>query len=282
MAEFENYLGYCPVNEVLNLSFLQHEASYLEDSINFDQCYLEEEVRCTELTKALQELETDSSFAFYKLTLSEYETHLLSLVSINQYNNKVIYLSETDNLKDTIDNKLSELIGSNININPISRLITRLVSNILSVTGYDNAEVMLRTEGERHIDENNSINQCLYWHIDKSSQEIGINIEGNQSVKKEKQMLFIISLIGESTVFHYSNDQQRRDFFNIANETVFFYGHTSRCEVNDAVNQLFKYENINNAAFGYGSVHIAGKNGTVHAAPLESKDGRMLLLITPI
>lgn len=111
MAKFENYLVYCPVNEVLNLSFLQHEASYLENSINFDQFYLEEEVRCTELTKALQDLETGSGFAFCKLKLSEYEVYLLSLISISQYNNKVIYLSETANLKDYINNKLSELIG---------------------------------------------------------------------------------------------------------------------------------------------------------------------------
>ena len=66
-----------------------------------------------------------------------------------------------------------------------------------------------------------------------------------------------------------------------AEEALYYYGHgIEGCESNDKINQLFKNRELIKTEEHYGSVHIAGSNGAMHAAPGES-DSRLILLLTP-
>lgn len=268
------------------------------------EVYTEEESRGAGVIDSIQKLEQGAQFSFYDLGLSEDDSEILSHIEISQYENVVIYLSEielseTNNLNGQLDNHLKnhivevtrklKLIPVSTNyINDIdyfANLITKQINNVLSATNHKDAEIVLRTRTEYDSEENNN---CIYWHIDKSHGEIRKSEANNSNFShpigtKERQEIFIISLLGEPTIFQHINSQQRDEFFNFANETRFFYGHSSieSCIAQDGIDGLFHYKNSISSENGYGSVHIMGKTGTIHAAPPRSS-ARMLLLITPI
>ena len=171
---------------------------------NLYQDYIDERDRVIGIDHAVEELDNGAQFSFYDLKLSEYEEQCLSQLKISEHNNLVIYTSQVVNLKKDIGYRLDELIGIGLDKPDfLSELITRLVSNILGVTGHKNAEIVLRTEGKDNTDESHTSNKCTYWHIGKSHGEIAKNIDvlGYPIGTEEEQQLFIISLIGDTTLF---------------------------------------------------------------------------------
>ena len=84
---------------------------------------------------------------------------------------------------------------------------------------------------------------------------------------------------------HYKNisDDERQMFFKEAKDYNFFYGFISNeeCKDKEISKTILTYNNNEICEDGYGSVHLMGKLGTLHAAPNESSKGRILLLITP-
>lgn len=251
---------------------------------NLYQTHIDEENRINEITNACESLDSNDQFAFYNLFLSKEEQTTLSLLTINENENLVIYISQSTNLQNDLYSKLEQShIFNNPNQNKfLSHLTTRLVSNILSITGQDNAEIIFRTELPYNSYPSN--NPCLYWHIDKSHGEIAKIIEPSEErplSKDLEQKLFIIPLHGSTTLFYPATEQQKEEFFNIANETLFFYGHTSPCSSQDNINRFFNNSNTQQTPNGQGSVHLAGKTGTLHSAPPPSQIPRIILLITP-
>lgn len=251
------------------------------------QDFSEEEERIIEISHAVEKLNDDAQFSFYDLTLTNHEKDTLSQLNINTYSNIVVFSSQVDNLKDHIGCSIDQSMELNSNtVDVLSLMISRLVSNILSVTGYENVEMILRSEKQYNIDESSISNQCIYWHIDKSHGEIAesTDVAGHLIGREKEQKLFIISLVGETTLYYHATNEQRQEFMSFANETAFFYGHNlpENCVDGDKINLLFDHEKIKSAQAGYGSVHIAGKQGSIHAAPVCSDHGRLILLITPI
>lgn len=256
---------------------------------NLYQCYPNEENRVTEITHAIESVQNGDSFSFYNLLLSQAEHDALSQLEIDKSENLVIYASPSTHLQKKLHSKLqqSHIVNNTDEIEFLSTLTTKLVSNILGITGHQYAEIIFRTQLSDNFDlaqTSHSNNPCLYWHIDKSHGEISKTIPPSQDhpISTDlEQKLFLIPLIGDATLFHPMSNQQRENFFDIANETLFFYGHTSPCSIQDNINHLFNDNAIQQTPKGFGSIHLAGKTGTIHSAPASSQDPRILLLITP-
>lgn len=250
---------------------------------DFYQSYIDEQARIIELRSSVTELNDKNQYSFYNLGLTEYDQHVLSNIEIKEFANIILYTSETNELNNVLRSKLNLLNEFDLKqnyINHISNLVLRLSSNILAATNTQNAEIIFRMETKQTY----IPNECLFWHIDKSHSEIAKNVNQFEHTlgNEEKQSFFIISLLGETTIYQNLDKYQRENFQHIANETTFFYGHSEgKCEVNDPINELFADKKSDQARPGYGSVHIAGKNGTIHSAP-NSISQRMLILITPI
>lgn len=128
---------------------------------------------------------------------------------------------------------------------------------------------MIRTRGSYKEEQD-----CIFWHLDKSYAEI----EGINSSKPEKR--FIVALKGSGTVFQDINEETRGNFLKVAEEAPYYYGHgLEGCSGDDEILKLFSAGKIIEGKEGYGSVHFAGKQGTIHAAPKMSSS-RLILLIT--
>jgi hypothetical protein len=255
-------------------------------------CFIHEEARINEIYDSVTNLDNGAQFSFYDLKLSEKEIRSISLLDIIHDSNIVVYTSEVnieEYFYEVIDGKLQQNGEENtVDISTtISKLIARLVSNILSVTNHNNAEIIFKTEKANADNEENDYSKCVYWHIDKSHGEILKNNDNifNFPISNEiRQKAFIISLSGDPTIYTEVSSQQRDDFFNIANTTEFFYGHNvqANCAERDQINQLFYRQKATMARNGYGSVHIKGYDGAMHAAPTLFNESRIVLLITPI
>ena len=255
-----------------------------QHSFYFPMCSAFEEVEIAEIGSALDKLESGAQFAFYSLNLSNEERAAFSQISVNRYHNVVIYLSEQYDFESYLRSRLYDVLCTTeveiSNINIISHTIARLIHNILDASGYIDAEILLRTEEKFSIDDADANSRCFYWHIDKSHGEIleKLDITNHPIGHAKEQELFILPLKGEATLFQNINVSQREIFLSVANETEYFYGHNlGKCDASDSINVLFNGGHITSAPKWYGSVHIAGKNGTLHASPNESVSGRMLL-----
>ena len=255
-------------------------------------CFIDEEERINGIYESVESLDYGAQFSFYDLKLSEKEISSISLLDIIHDSNIVAYTSEVnieEYFYEVIDGKLQQNGEENtVDIaTTLSKLIARLVSNILSVTSHNNAEIIFKTEKANADNEENDYSKCVYWHIDKSHGEILKNNDNifNFPISNEiRQKAFIISLSGDPTIYTEVSAKQRDDFFNIANTTEFFYGHNvqANCVERDQINQLFHQKEAKVARNGYGSVHIKGYAGTMHAAPTLFNESRIVLLITPI
>ena len=78
MSDFYiNDSEYCLVDEYF-YSLPEKISDFKNDNIEFHQCFLDDEVRSKELTKALSQVESSEEFAFYNLGLSKKEQEILS------------------------------------------------------------------------------------------------------------------------------------------------------------------------------------------------------------
>lgn len=146
-------------------------------------------------------------------------------------------------------------------------------------SGNGEFELIIRTMN-KYLD-NHETSSCEYWHIDKNYGDI---IRDN-TTKVEKYIgnkVFLVPIIGEKTHYKNINDDERRIFFKEAKEHDFFYGFSSNeeCEDKEISKTILTYNNSKICEDEFGSVHLMGRLGTMHAAPNESNKGRIILLIT--
>ena len=152
----------------------------------------------------------------------------------------------------------------------VAKLVTRLVGIVVGEMGVENYELSIRSRESYESKED-----CLYWHLDKSEGEVS----GNSDNGEEKR--FIMVLKGNGTVYQNINEEMRGEFMKVAEEAPYYYGHgLDGCKAHDEINQLFRNQEKVFTKEQYGSVHIAGSNGAMHAAPKES-ESRLILLLTP-
>ena len=239
--------------------FLDSSASY------FFQCDASEAIMVFELSEALSKLGQGSQFAFYDLTIKQDDQLLLSSLVFTQFHNKVLYLSDTNSWFDDF-NEVFDIQESNTY--RLMKLTSSIVSNVVSVVKAKDAEIILRTRGSYEE------GACCYWHIDKSRNHPNDTLN-------YADLVFLVPLHGESTVYQEANVEWENLFHSLANETTFYYGHTE-CHDNDEITKLFEIKDIQSPQYGHGSVHVVGKYGTLHREPKKSDFGRLILLITPI
>ncbi|RZI45772.1 hypothetical protein EDM53_04730 [Rickettsiales endosymbiont of Peranema trichophorum] len=239
-------------------------------------CYEEEGERIGAIRTAVEALWVTNGHAFYKLHLMEEEINLLSALEIQKFSNEVVYLSGLEAIDWATVSFFSDILnvkeGYSYRLLELIRVVTR---NIVDVVEGKDAEVVLRTRG------NYTGDGCEYWHIDKERNQ-SVKELGMDDSKLYAHIVFLISLVGERTVYRDVGAVERGIFYLLANETVFYYGHNSTCVSGDGITKLFEGGVNEVAEYGYGSVHISGINGSIHKAPDESRFGRMTLIITPI
>ncbi len=214
-------------------------------------------------------------FSFHDLNLTVSEKDHLSKIQVTNYGNVVGYSSDSLKVRKKIDEILFDATNSSHDEREfIADLMIRLIENVNHLCGCENSEVIIRSEPQRSVGEKD----CIYWHVDRSHDEIA-GFDGAGFAK----MTFIIPLVGETTLFHEIDDAQRQKFYQIVNETKFYYGHNGSCYVGDEVDRLFDRGKIERAELGQASVHLIGREfGAVHASPNGFSGGRLLVLLTPI
>lgn len=246
-----------------------------EDYIySFDQCFQDEQEMIIELDNAIETINHGEDFAFYNLHLNINNQKLLSDTKILQFDD-IGFDSSIDNLrylKHQVITSLKKMKGLQTpDLTKLSDLIVRITNAVLTKF-YDtkNFELRIRIRPPYNSDED-----CFFWHLDKSQNEVlGI-------FDDDKEIRFIIPLIGSGTVYKKITQQQRSDFMKIATDNIHYYGHgLVGCEIDDEISTLLNSNEIKEAQPGYGSVHIAGSKGAMHAAPKKSGH-RLILLITP-
>jgi hypothetical protein len=259
-----------------------------EEGLELEFTYLNEQGRVEAILSAGNKLDNGEEFAFYDLWLSNEEKILLNNVTIKEVGYKVNYLSNNKKLYEYFINELKDvLIEEDYKIKAplLSKLMVRIVSNILAANSANDAEVMLRGEKLSSNDYCSSNNKCAYWHIDKSHGEIRQGLEevpfpiGNAV----EQKLYVISLLGATTIFYNATMEEKAEFKRLANATTFAYGHENQFNCDeDEINKLLTPSLAVRANKWQGSVHITGINGAIHSVPVDSCEDRLLLLITPI
>ena len=272
MSDFYiNDSEYCLLDESYSAFGKIYESK--SEIVNFDQCILSDEVRSIEITKAINQIELGEAFAFYNLGLSVEELELLFNVGIEEFNDITINTSinKLKELKQEVSLALTKMQGVDVlGLGGLSNLITRLVSVVIGELEAEEYELRIRSRESYKSEED-----CMYWHLDKSEEEI----LGNSNNVKEKR--FIMVLKGEGTSYQKISEEQRKAFIKVAEEAPYYYGHgLEGCKANDEINQLFRDQEKVTTKEEYGSVHIAGSNGAMHAAPKES-EGRLIILLTP-
>jgi len=266
-----NNVEYCLADEPYSSLGKVYESK--SEIVNFDQCILSDEVRSIEIAKALNQVELGEQFAFYNLGFSKEERELLSNIVIEEFNDITMNTSinKLKELKKEVSLALTKMQGVDVlGLDGLSNLITRLVNVVIEELKVEECELRIRSRESYQSEED-----CLYWHLDKSEEEI----LGNSNNVKEKR--FIMVLKGKGTVYQKINKEQREVFMKVAKEAPYYYGHgLEGCKGNDEINQLFRDQEKVITKEQYGSVHMAGSNGAMHAAPKES-EGRLIILLTP-
>ena len=272
MSDFYiNDSEYCSANEYF-YSLPEKILDFKNDRIALNQCSLDDEVRNKEISKALSQVEAGEQFAFYNLDFSQREQELLTNIEIEEFNDVTINTNanKLKELKQEVSLELTKMQGVNIlELDGLSDLITKLVSVVIGELEAEEYELKIRSRESYQSEED-----CMYWHLDKSEDEI----LGNSDNGKEKR--FIMVLKGDGTAYQEINEEQRATFIKVAEEAPYYYGHgLDGCKTNDKINQLFRNQEKVLIKEQYGSVHIAGSNGAIHAAPKES-ESRLILLLT--
>jgi hypothetical protein len=254
---------------------------YLDNNIFEDllfseyQCLKHEGDYNKEIVNALSYIESGGQFAFYELDFNESEQKLLSGIKIDELNETELHLSTIQNLPEIL-NSILELTNEESNF--LSKLIKKQVQNIVEVEKADDARLIIKTRGAYSSD------GCDYWHVDKDKNQSLKEMGQKQVGWKYADRLHVIPLVGEGTEYQEIGNEERELFYQVANETLSYYGHVlpNGCESGDIITKLFNHSNKHVVKIGTGAVHKLGEQGSLHKAPSESMTGRILLMITPI
>jgi hypothetical protein len=225
--------------------------------------------------RALHEIEAGEEFAFYNLSLSLKDRELLDSIEIIKWDNIVLNSkSFNTSLEEEINTVVASMTGISIigdGVDQTSNLFARLAKVVLGQVGATEFEMHIRTKKAGFYEYS-----CVYWHLDKSQAEV----IGEENVATERR--FIIPLIGTGTFYQKITSAIRSEFLEIAEEYTRYYGHgLEDCVPGNKISFLLDASRIYKPEIGFGSVHVAARNGALHAEPNDNKD-RLLLIITPL
>lgn len=234
----------------------------------------EEEYNTNLIKEAIESLNPETQqFAFFDLGFSDAELALLKKIPKQEYRD-MIEFSGMSKLEDKIANFFSNKKEVELEILKAAQLVTNLIGNILEASGFDAAKITILNYGKHFLYDE-------YWHIDKNSFEILEVCPASYPIKHN--YVFIIPLIGETTLFN-SIDQKQKEIFNLHAQSEYVslgYFNSSQTMSEKDYEYLFNKKNTKFAQRGQGSVHFAGIDyGTIHATP-NSENGRLLAIITP-
>ena len=250
----------------------------------FEVCTYKDREVIHNIRNAIENLSlANYSFTTFSLGLSDLDYCVLDKLSIREYNTTTNYADLSSLIGDTTSFiKLLALDNENdIIANYVSKLTTRIISNIIDASDYSQAWSYIRSDvdpngfgkyGEYNFLTDND--DAPDWHIDKSFEEM---IYPN-AIPTKDQLTFIFTLKGNSTLFHAANDEIQQTFLNSAIDLDIIYG-TDR-KFNTTAQNLFDISNAYSAKVGEGTVHVAGKaHGTIHTAPNHHE--RLVAIVVP-
>ncbi len=255
----------------------------------FEICTADDQETIADISNAsLYVKQNDFSFGIFDLRLSDYDKFILSQLVIespfgmsncDDFNN--ITKLTTDFMKQIEKGGKNDLIAVYI-----GKLVNRIVNNIIDASYYNNAYVFIRAfvNSDMHGESNTSNyykNTSLDWHIDKTIEEIVSGVKNATYTQPDTIHLF--TLKGASTLYQITNITVHKQFLEHAYNGYMTYEHQCNlfaCDPNSLVFEMFKDEEARSYDFGYGSVHLSGKEkGAVHAIP--NPHNRMTVIVIP-
>jgi hypothetical protein len=254
-----------------------HEAclSSGNEEREFFKCFYNDLKLAQEISRALSSTDLhNTQFAFFNMNLSEWDKYNLQEFS------SCLDFAALDIVAD-LDNVYSETVGyisflcpkisTEISHN-LANMVTRFASSIVAASNYTDAEVILKTYG-------NDPKWVLDRHIDKTHQEMSSNERNNSRAYSNNQYVFLLPLIGKTTMFFPVSAEKKVKFEQLAHETFVSRGEAYSPNQME-LNALFNSSEVYSPKLGYGSVHIAGQNGTIHAKP-DTEGGRFIVTVIP-
>lgn len=231
----------------------------------------------------------ESSFAFFDLHLSTREIDALNCLKVEIFDFEVVF-AKSDAIYMQSLKLLNRIIDHNpqlkhCNLHTIAKSISRISTAIIVNSEYDDAKINIITSPPKNVD--------LYWHIDKTHQEIingeilytneTLNFPSHANINIPQHETYVITLKGETTLYYPTDTDKRKDFFELSKDEFSSFGYnTSILDPNSRKwNNAINAHNLEKPSYGEASVHIAGLHfGTIHASP-TSKNGRLILTIMP-
>lgn len=213
-------------------------------------------------------------FAFFDNGLNDFEKSMLSKINIQKVNTFNQY-----GKLEALHEKATKFIQKNV-LKPedallaveISRIISKLALNIISLSDSEDAQVSLATylENESYFP---------FWHVDKNQYELlGKKVELNFN---EASKVFLCALKGETTLYQKVDFSLHSKFNSLANDSAYVFGYSNfEYFPGHELDKLFSVDKAVSPNLGECSVHLSGYNwGTIHATPTTKE--RLVLLIIP-
>ena len=292
-----------------NIKEVCYMNDYLElttelNSIGTDQCLITNEP----VFQALSSLHIEHNpFEFFDLGLSDEDKLFLSTVKIAKHDSKLIGEFDQENnffsLKDLQDKSkisLTQLVKCQSKpavdcAEYLSKLIDRIVNNLVKTLGYDDAVIIIRVgntiDYEWHIDSNNleqidKIKSFIEKGIKKyTASDTIIDTATHQSILKAIDAL--------NSIIYPSKEERDKDndefafAFNLIGDPTLLYKATLEekarflVDESDIESKKIDFSKIFTAPDGHGSVfYVGNKIGTIHSAPKSEKD-RLVVLVAP-
>lgn len=221
-----------------------------------------------------------NGFSYFPLGLSEYTQHLFNKAHVTNGDSQPLTYPHQ------MDTQIFNVLKKNTNgldseeMSYLSQVISKTANDILSANQHKDSQIHLVT----HVPDNTDdpfllyYTQNLYWHIDKTLEEINKLPQSNI-----EELNYLAVFKGNTTFFYPTDDKLREAFLKVQDENeIYAYGHSEKQLDSKLFDQekWIKPEYVTNTPFNYGSAHISGGlNGTVHCAPIPHE--RIVLLITP-
>jgi hypothetical protein len=244
------------------------------------QCSHSDYLLAQSLDEAIGKIRLGEDFAFYDMHLSDAELNMLAAIQPSLFNDvyfegkakdTLLKYNEEFSLKEEILAGLKSMAGINFGgrIEQIAAIMYRVASMVIGQSEADEYGIILRS------DEEFANKNCSYWHLDKARSEMGVGSSD------DLEMRYVLIFKGERTQFKITDAGKKADFIKIAENDEYFWGHDENgCFAGDAINQLFANDQVKSPGEGYGSLHLPGAGGAMHAVADASAAGRVLMVIT--
>ena len=213
-------------------------------------------------------------FAFFSVDfdLRTFQQDIVITSRLNDYFN----YSNHEEASKQIRNSVNSIVELNEESkNALANFVSSFSFMVTEFYDTTDFEVLVRTEPAYDKE-----NQCAKWHIDKTDQEIHDLFSGKTKSHYHAKQKIILPLFGDPTLFWNTSITQHEDFLNSSEDKVYFYGFNKSCEINNRFSVRVNQEQVFQTPVKYGSVHLAGINGTIHSTPVSSEHGRILIMIS--